>query len=62
MIPNEQKERWYYLAVKILSGLHGITSKHKGNFCCLNCVDSFRTENKLKSQEKVCKNNAIRKE
>ena len=62
MIPNEQKERWHYLAVKILPGLHGITSKHKGNFCCLNCVDSFRTENKLKSQEKVCKNNANRKE
>ena len=62
MIPNKQKEGWHYLAVKMLSGLHGITSKHKGNFCCLNCLDSFRTENKLKYQEKVCKNNAIRKE
>ena len=34
----------------------GITSKHKGDFYCLNCLHSFRTENKLKSHEKVCKN------
>ena len=25
-------------------------------FCCLNCLNSFRTENKLKSHEKICKN------
>ena len=36
--------------------LHGKTPKHKGNFYCLNCLHSFRTENKLKSHEKVCKN------
>ena len=35
--------------------LLGITSKHKGNFYCLNCLHSFKTENKLKSHEKVCK-------
>ena len=34
--------------------LHKKTSKHKGDFC-LNCLNSFRTENKLKSHEKVCK-------
>ena len=34
----------------------GITSKHHGDFYCLNCLHSFRTENKLKSHEKVCKN------
>ena len=33
-----------------------MTSKHHGDFYCLNCLHSFRTENKLKSQEKVCKN------
>ena len=33
-----------------------ITSKHKGDFYCLNCLHSFRTENKLKIHEKVCKN------
>ena len=28
------------------------TSKYYGGFYCLNCLHSFRTENKLKSQEK----------
>ena len=57
MIPNEEKERWHYLAVKKLSALlHGVNPKHKGDFYCLNCFQSFRTENKLKSNEKVCKN------
>ena len=57
MIQNEEKEgRFFYLAVKKLSALlRGITSKHKGDFYCLNCLHSFRTENKLKSHEKVCK-------
>ena len=57
MISNEEKEGWHYLAVKTLSALlHGITSKHKGDFYCLNCFHSFRTENKFKSHEKVCEN------
>ena len=57
MIPNIEKEGWHYLAVKKLSPLlHRVTSKHKGDFYCLNCLHSFRTENKLKSHEKVCKN------
>ena len=35
MIPNEEKEGRHYLAVKKLSALlHGITSKHKGDFYC----------------------------
>ena len=56
MIPNEEKEGWNYLAVKILSPiLHGIHSKHERDFCCLNCFHSFRTENKLKSHGKLCK-------
>ena len=65
MVPNEEKEgreakskaRWHYLAVKKLSTLlHGINSKHKSDFYCLSCLHSFRTENKLKSYEKVCRN------
>ena len=31
-------------------------NKNNGDFYCLNCVHSFRTENILKSPEKVCKN------
>ena len=58
IIPNEEKEGlWHYLAVKKLSTLlRGITSKQNGDLYCLNCLHSFRTENKLKSHEKVCKN------
>ena len=33
-----------------------IITKNKGDIYCLNCLYSFRTENKLKSHEKVCKN------
>ena len=40
--------RWHYLAVKKLSALlRGITSKNSGACCCLNCLHSFRTKNKL---------------
>ena len=58
MIQNEEKKgQWHYPAVKKISALlHGITSKHKGYFYCLNCLHSFRTENKFKSHEIVCKN------
>ena len=41
---------------KLSALLHRIASKNKGDFYCLNCLHSFRTENKLKSCEKVCKN------
>ena len=57
MIPNEEKERWHYLAVKkIIAWLRGVTSKHHDDFYCLNFLYSFRTESKLKSHEKACKN------
>ena len=45
MIPNEEKEGWYYLAVDKLSTLlRQVASKHHGDFYCLNCLYSFRTE------------------
>ena len=51
MIPN--REGWNYLAVKKLSALlKGITSKHHGNFYCLNCVHPFATENEHESHDK----------
>ena len=47
--------RWHYLAVKKLSALlRGITSKHHGDFYCLNCFHSFTTEKKTESYKKVC--------
>ena len=44
MIPNEEKENQHYLAANKLSTLlRGITSKHHGNFCCLNRLHFLRT-------------------
>ena len=52
-----KRERWHYLAIKKLSALlRGITSKHHGNFYCLNCLHSFETENKRESHKKACGN------
>ena len=57
MIPNKEKVVWHNLAVKKVSALlKRITWKHNGDFYCLNCLPFFRTENKLKSHENVCKN------
>ena len=50
-------KKWHYLAVKSISMLFkGITSKNNGDFYCLNCFCSFRTENALKNHENVCRN------
>ena len=50
-------EKWHYLAVRSLSALfRGITSNNNGDFYCLNCFCSYRTENKLKKHKKVCEN------
>ena len=36
--------------------MHRKTSKQKSNSYCLSSLNSFRTENKIKSHEKVCEN------
>ena len=48
-IPNVEKEKLFAL-------LRWITSKHDGDFYCLNYLHSLRTEKKVKSHQKVCKN------
>ena len=54
MIANVEKEGWRYLGIKKISALlHGITSKHKDDYYCLNCLHAFRTENKLRKYVKV---------
>ena len=35
--------------------LRGVTSNHNGDFYCLNCFHSYKTENKLKKQERILK-------
>ena len=50
-------EGWHYLAAKTLSALLSeITSKHHGDFYCLNRLYSFAAENKRESHTKVCVN------
>ena len=52
---SEGQRRRRYPAVKKLSALlRGITSKHYGDFCCMNCFHSFATEDKLESHKKAC--------
>ena len=52
MIENDEGN-WLYLAITRISGLlRGITSRHNGDFYCLNCFHSYSTENKLKKHEK----------
>ena len=47
----------YYLAVKSLSALfRKITGNNNGDFYCLNCFQSYTTENKLKKHKNVCEN------
>ena len=42
---------------QILSRLFtGITSNNNGDFDCLGCLHSFRTDNALKKHERLCDN------
>ena len=53
MISDSKK--YHYLALTNLSGLlKGILSNHKEDFYCLNCFNSYTTENKLKEHEEIC--------
>ena len=46
-------EKFHYLAVTYLSGLlQGNSSRHEGDFYCLNCFNSYTSENKLKNMKK----------
>ena len=55
MIPNG--DGWRFTAVKILSALlRGISSKHDGDFYCLNCLHFSVTKNKLESYKKLYEN------
>ena len=44
------------LSCKLSSLLRGITSKHLGDFYCLNCFHSFATENKLQLYKRASEN------
>ena len=54
MIENDEG-KWHFLAITRIPGLlRGITSRHNGDFYCLNCFHSYSTENRLKEHEKIC--------
>ena len=58
MISNEKGTIWHYTAIKIIPALlHGITSKHNGDYFCLNCFRSYGTAKKLAEHEDLCNNN-----
>ena len=58
MITDDKK--WHYLTVKNVPGLlRRITSTHKEDFYCLNCLHSYRMRNKLVSHKKICENHVI---
>ena len=47
-------EKQHYLAAKSLSALfREITSKRNGEVYCLNCFQSYTTENKLEKNENL---------
>ena len=71
LLMNTYGEQWHYIALKSVRTDDGfnrrirslprlfraITANHHGDFYCLNCVQSFRTDNTLKRHERLCDNN-----
>ena len=63
-------DKWHYIALKSvptdngfnrpirsLSRLfRGVTGNNNGDFYCLGCLHSFRTDNTLKKYERLCNN------
>ena len=67
---SDEIDKWHYIAFKSVptdNGLNrpirslprlfmGITSNNNGDFYCLGCLHSFRTDNALKKHERLCNN------
>ena len=55
MITDDKK--LHYVAVKKMSALfRGITPNNNGDFYCINCLHSYKTEKKLQRDENLRKN------
>ena len=64
-------EKWHYIALKsettddvfirptksLFKLFRGITANHNGDFHCLSCLHTFRTDNALKKHERLFENN-----
>ena len=49
---------WHYLAIKSIPALlRELTSTHNGDYYCLNCFHSYRTQATLEKHERLCYNN-----
>ena len=49
---------WHYSAIKSIPALlRGLTSTHNGDYYCLNCFHSYRTQSSLGKHEKLRYNN-----
>ena len=58
MISDEKGTIWHYTAITSIPALlRGITSKHNGDYYCLNCFRSYRTAKNLAEHEQLCNNN-----
>ena len=67
---EDTEEKWHYIALKseptddrykkpinsISALFRGITSSNNGDFYCLGCLRSYRTDNALKKHERFCNN------
>ena len=51
LIITNDKKRHYHAIKKLSALLRGTTSNHVGDFCCLNCLYLYRTEDKLKKHK-----------
>ena len=54
-LKSEPTDDGFNRPIRSLSRLfRGVTSNHDGDFYCLNCLHSFRTDNALKKHERLC--------
>ena len=68
---SNEADKWHYIALKSAHAdegfnrpirslprlFRGITAHFNGDFYCLGCLHSFRTDNALKRHERLCDNN-----
>ena len=67
---GDEVDKWHYIALKSVRTDDGfyrptslsrlfrvITSNNHGDFYCLGCLHSFRTDDALKKHERLCGNN-----
>ena len=59
MVQNEKRSMSLSCSKKLLALLRKRTSKNNCDFHCLNCLHSFRIQNKLKSHKNTCENKGL---